>query len=68
VAKQLLGQQAKQVEMEERRLAAGDEDRLALLNARVERATILLGRLEAQVEVQAALGALEAATQTEVDK
>jgi outer membrane protein TolC len=68
VAEQLFSQQSKQVEMEERRLAAGDEDRLALLNARVERATILLGRLDAQVEVQAALGALEAATQTEVDK
>lgn len=68
VAEQLLGQQTKQVEMEERRLAAGDEDRLALLSAKVERVTILLGRLDAQVEVQAALGALEAATQTEVDK
>ena len=38
------------------------------LAARVERATIQLALLDARMELQTALGALEAATQTPLDK
>ena len=64
----LLGEQKKQLESEQRLVAAGEGDRLALLSAQVEQATTLVSRLDALVELQAALGALEEATQSPLEK
>jgi outer membrane protein TolC len=64
VTEQMLSEQAKQVETEEHMLAAGEGDKLAVLSTQVERATTLAARLDALVELQAAVGALEDATQS----
>ena len=64
VTDEMLAEQGKQIESEQRLVAAGEGDKQALLAARVERATTLAARLDALVELQAALGALEEATQT----
>ncbi|MDB6173108.1 MAG: Heavy metal efflux outer membrane protein CzcC family [Chthoniobacteraceae bacterium] len=64
VTETLLAEQARQISSEERMVAAGEGDKLALLSAQVERATTLTSRLDALVELQSALGALEEATQT----
>jgi outer membrane protein TolC len=64
VTDEMLAEQGKQIESEQRLLAAGEGDKQALLAAKVERATTLAARLDALVELQAALGALEEATQT----
>lgn len=68
VADQLLAEQGKQIGTEERLLAAGAGDKVSLGSARVERATTEAARLDALVELQAAVGALEDATQTRILK
>ena len=60
----LLDEQAQLVALEERMLKAGSGDRTALLSAKVERATTLTARIDALADIQAALGEIEAATQT----
>lgn len=60
----LLDEQAQQIASEERQIKAGSGDRTALLSAKVERATTLTSRIDALAEIQAAIGELEAATQT----
>lgn len=60
----LLDEQTQQVAAEERLMEAGSGDRSAWLSAKVERATTLTSRIDALAEIQAALGALEDATQT----
>jgi hypothetical protein len=50
------------------RCAAGKGDKLALISAEVERSTPRISRLDAITELHAALGALEEATQTPLDK
>jgi outer membrane protein TolC len=60
----LLEEQAQLVASEERQINAGSGDRTALLSAQVERATTLASRVDALAEIQAAIGELEAATQT----
>jgi cobalt-zinc-cadmium efflux system outer membrane protein len=64
VVEELLSEQAAQIVSEERIAAAGEGDRLGLLSAQVERSATLNSRLDAVVELQAALGALEEATQS----
>ena len=63
----LLAEQDRQIQSLERILAVGEGDKLALFSAEVERATTRLGRLDAIVELHAALGALEEATQTPLE-
>jgi outer membrane protein TolC len=63
----LIEEQGKQIESFTRIAAAGEGDRLAVLSAEVERATTRVSRLEAYVELQSALGALELATQTPLE-
>ena len=65
---QMLAEQDKHLASEQRLVAAGEGDKLSLLSAQVERATTLTARLDAIVELQAALGALEEATQAPLDK
>ncbi len=65
---EMLGEQDKQMASEQRMVAAGEGDKVALLSAQVERATTLAARLDALIELQAALGALEEATQSPLDK
>jgi outer membrane protein TolC len=65
---EMLAEQDKQMAAEQRLVAAGEGDKLALLSAQVERATTLAARLDALVELQAALGALEEATQAPLEK
>lgn len=60
----LLSEQAQLAATEERLLQAGTGDRTALLSAQVERTTTEAARIDALTEIQAALGALEDATQT----
>jgi len=60
----LLAEQIAQMDSEKRLLDAGAGDRTTLLSLEVERATTLTARLDAQIEVQSALGAIEEATQT----
>lgn len=60
----LLNEQTQQVASEERLMNAGSGDRTALLSAKVERAATLTSRIDALADIQAALGALEEATQT----
>jgi len=67
-ADELLAEQNRQIESLTRIAAAGEGDRLAVLSAEVERATTRVSRLEAFIELQAALGALEQATQTPMEK
>ena len=64
VTEDLLSEQAKQLTSELHLVEAGAGDKLAVLSARVERASTLALRLDAWVELQAALGALEEATQS----
>ena len=64
----LLTEQGTQIESLNRILAAGEGDKIALLSAEVERATTRISRLDAIVELHAALGALEEATQTPLEK
>jgi outer membrane protein TolC len=64
----LLSEQALQIESLQRIIAAGEGDRLALVSAEVERATTHISRLDALAELQAAVGALEEATQTLLEK
>jgi outer membrane protein TolC len=63
----LLAEQDRQIQSLERIAAAGEGDKLAILSAEVERATMRLGRLDAMIELHAALGALEEATQTPLE-
>ena len=63
-AANLIAEQQRQYETEKRIVAAGEGDKLTLLTAEVERATTAIVRLDAAMELQAALGALEEATQT----
>ena len=65
---QMLAEQDKQLASVQRMVAAGEGDKLSLLSAQVERATTLTARLDAIVELQAALGALEEATQAPLEK
>ena len=65
---EMLAEQDKQIASEQRMVAAGEGDKLALLSAQVERATTLAARLDALIELQAALGALEEATQSPLEK
>jgi cobalt-zinc-cadmium efflux system outer membrane protein len=65
---QLLMEQRHQIESLQRIVAAGEGDKIALLSAEVERATTNLSRLDALTELHAALGALEEATQTPLEK
>ncbi len=65
---EMIAEQEKVLASEQRMVAAGEGDKLALRSAQVERATTLTARLDALVELQAALGALEEATQSPLDK
>ena len=67
-ASNLITEQERQFETEKRLVVAGEGDKLTLLTAEVERATTAITRLDAIVELQAALGALEEATQAPLDK
>ncbi len=60
----LLEEQAQQVASEERLIKGGTGDRTTLLSAKVERATTLTARVDALADIQAAIGELQAATQT----
>ena len=64
----LLAEQARQLDAEQRLVAAGEGDKLAVFSSQVERATTAVTRLDALVELQAALGALEDATQSPLEK
>lgn len=61
---EMLGEQEKQLAFEQRLVTSGEGDKIALLSAEVERATTRTARLDALLELQAAAGALEEATQT----
>ena len=65
---ELLAEQARQIESLQRIIAVGEGDRIALLSAEVERGTVRISRLDALIELHAALGAMEAATQTPLDR
>jgi len=67
-AENLIAEQQRQFETEKRLVTAGEGDKLTLLTAEVERATTEITRLDAAMELQAALGALEEATQSTRDK
>ena len=67
-AANLITEQQRQFETEKRLVVAGEGDKLTLLTAEVERATTEIVRLDAAIELQAALGALEEATQSPRDK
>ena len=67
-ADEMLAEEGRQIESLTRIVTVGEGDRLALLSAEVERATTRLSRLDAQIELQAALGALEEATQMPLEK
>jgi len=67
-AENLIAEQGRQYETEKRLVTAGEGDKLTLLTAEVERATTEITRLDAAMELQAALGALEEAAQTPRDK
>lgn len=64
----MLTEQKRQIESLERIVAAGEGDKLVLLSAEVERATTRLSQVDALTDLQAALGALEEATQTPLEK
>ena len=63
----LLSEQEKQLQFEERMVVSGEGDKLALMSSKVERATTLTSRLDALLELHAALGAMEEATQSPLD-
>ncbi|MGE0412065.1 MAG: TolC family protein [Verrucomicrobiales bacterium] len=60
----LLKEQTSQMESMKQLAEAGEEDRLALISSEVEQASISVANLDALAELQAALGEMEAATQT----
>jgi outer membrane protein TolC len=60
----LLDEQLRLIEVENRALSAGSGDQTSLLSAKVERSLTLISRVDAIQEVQSAIGALEDATQT----
>jgi outer membrane protein TolC len=64
---QLRAAQEQQMQSLERLSAAGETDKLAVSTAAVERATTEIARSDAEVELQAALGAWQEATQTRLD-
>jgi outer membrane protein TolC len=64
---EMLAEQAGQIESFQRILAAGEGDRIALVSAEVELATTRISRLDALIELQAALAAMEEATQTPLE-
>ena len=68
VTDEMLAEQARQIESVTRILAAGEGDKIALVSAEVERATTRISHLDALTELHAALGALEEATQTPLEK
>jgi len=68
VTDELLAEQGKLLASEQRMVEAGEGDKLALLSAKVERATTQTARLDALIELHAALGALEEATQAPLEK
>ena len=68
LAADLLAEQARRLDAEERLVAAGEGDKLSLFNAQVERATTAVTRLDALVELHAALGSLEEAMQSPSEK
>lgn len=68
VTDELLGAQQKQITSEQRLVDAGEGDKLSLLSAQVERATTLTARLDAMIELQSAIGALEEATQAPLSR
>jgi outer membrane protein TolC len=65
---EMLAEQGRQIESLQRIVTAGEGDKLVLLSAEVEQATTRLSRVDALAELQAALGALEEATQTPLGK
>ncbi len=67
-AQTLLAVQEKQSQSAAALLAAGESDRLALTSAQLERDAAALSRLDALLETQTALGALEDAAQTSFSK
>ncbi len=67
-AENLISEQQRRFETEKRLVAAGEGDKLTLLTAEVERAMTELTRLDAAIELQAALGALEETTQSPREK
>lgn len=67
-AGELLAAQESQVGSAQKLLAAGEGDRPTLVSADLERAAAALSRLDALVEAQTALGALEDATQTPLSR
>jgi len=67
-ASNLISEQQRQYETEKRLVLAGEGDKLTLLTAEVERATTEITRLDAAMELQVALGALEEATQSPRDR
>ena len=67
-ADSLIAEQGRQYETEKRLVTAGEGDKLTLLTSEVERAMTVITRLDAAVELQAALGALEEATQSPIEK
>ena len=68
VTDEMLAEQARQIESLTRILAVGEGDKIALISAEVERATTRIAHLDALTELHAALGALEEATQTPLEK
>ncbi len=67
-ASNLIAEQQRQVETERRIVAAGEGDKLTLLTGRGRMSTTAIARLDAAMELQAALGALEDATQSLRDR
>jgi outer membrane protein, heavy metal efflux system len=65
---ELLAEQERQIESLQRIVAVGEGDKIALFSAEVERATTRISRLDALAELHAALGMLEEATQTPLEK
>jgi outer membrane protein TolC len=62
-AEALITEQKKQLESAEALVKAGEGDRLSALSAQVELSAAELGRLEAEIETQQAMGAVEDAAQ-----
>jgi outer membrane protein TolC len=65
---EILAEQGRQIESLQKIVSVGEGDKLVLLSAEVERATTRLSRVDALTELHAALGALEEATQTPLEK
>jgi outer membrane protein, heavy metal efflux system len=67
-ADELLAEQGRQIDSLQRIVAVGEGDKIALFSAEVERSTTRISRLDALAELHGALGALEEATQTPLEK